>query len=306
VDATLVHSHFGPIGWSNLASVRRIPARHIVTFYGYDMSWLPATQPIWKHRYQELFRTVERVLCEGPFMAGALMRLGCPEEKICVHHLGVGSERISFVPRRWVPGAPLRVLIAGTFTEKKGIPDALEALGRIVGETEIQITIIGDARPQDPGDLRELKRIRAATEASGLGTVVRFLGYQTHARLFEEAYAHHIFLSPSVTGTDGDTEGGVPVTIIEMAATGMPVVSTYHCDIPNVIEHGRSGLLAREHDVRQLAEHIRWLIQRPDVWHEMAAAARHRIDREFNARIQGLRLAAIYEDTISSGLPNPV
>jgi colanic acid/amylovoran biosynthesis glycosyltransferase len=298
VGAGIVHSHFGPVGWSGMPSVQRTSARHIVTFYGYDMSWLPATQPIWKDRYQELFATADRVLCEGPFMAEALVRLGCPRGKIRVHHLGIEVDNIAFVPRRWTAGTPLRVLIAATFTEKKGIPDALEALGRIGRETRIEITIVGGARPNDVNDQRELGRIRAVIDRFGLGANVRFLGYQSHARLFEEAYDHHIFLSPSVTAADGDTEGGAPVTLIEMAATGMPIVSTNHCDIPNVITSHRSGLLANEHDVEQLAEHIKWLIRNPDAWAEMVTAARQHICIEFNAKTQGTRLASIYEEAL--------
>ncbi len=49
---------------------------------------------------------------------------------------------------------------------------------------------------------------------------------------------HHLFLSPSVTAPDGDSEGGAPVSIIEAAATGMPVVSTTHCDIPQAVDDG--------------------------------------------------------------------
>ncbi len=70
------------------------------------------------------------------------------------------------------------------------------------------------------------------------------MGYQPHSTLFAEAYRHHIFLSPSVTASTGDTEGGAPVSLIEMAATGMLIVSTTHCDIPEVIKHGVTGLLA--------------------------------------------------------------
>jgi colanic acid/amylovoran biosynthesis glycosyltransferase len=297
--ADIVHSHFGPVGWSDAKSVQRIPARHIVTFYGYDMSRLPVSEPIWRDRYKELFGTVDRVLCEGPFMGDVLVRLGCPKEKLRIHHLGIEAGKIAFVPRHWVAGTALRILIAATFTEKKGIPDALAALRRVAAETRAEITIIGGARPYELNDQRELARIQTTVDTYGLD--VRFLGYQTHARLFEEAYKHHIFLSPSVTAADGDAEGGVPVTLIEMAATGMPVVSTYHCDIPNVIKSGSSGLLAEEHDVDQLVEHIRWLIQNPDAWFDMVTAARQHIDREFDAEVQGGRLASLYEEVAKAG-----
>ena len=230
-------------------------------------------------------------------MGDALVRLGCPLEKVRIHHLGIETDKISFVPRHWAAGTALRVLIAATFTEKKGIPDALAALGRVAAETTVEVTIIGGARPHEMNDQRELARIQKTVDTYGLR--VRFLGYQSHARLFEEAYKHHIFLSPSVTAADGDTEGGVPVTLIEMAATGMPVVSTCHCDIPNVIKSRSSGLLAEEHDVDQLAEHMKWLIRNPDAWGDMVTAARQHICLEFNAKTQGARLAAIYQETLS-------
>lgn len=122
------------------------------------------------------------------------------------------------------------------------------------------------------------------------------LGYQPHAVLLEEAYRHHIFLSPSVTASDGDTEGGVPVAIIEMAATGMLVISTSHCDIPEVIQHQVTGLLARERDAEGLAVNLRWLIQHQDCWIPILEKGRRHLEAEYDACKQGLRLAQVYRE----------
>jgi len=105
-----------------------------------------------------------------------------------------------------------------------------------------------------------------------------------------------VFLSPSLTASDGDTEGGAPVSLIEMSASGMMVVSTTHCDIPGVVINGRTGLLAGEHDVDGLVTHLRWLIANPSQWATMRTAARAHIEAEFDARRQGERLAAIYRE----------
>src|SRR4051812_21366847 len=128
IDARVLHSHFGSGGWADLAHARRMGARHVVTFYGFDVNYLPVSQPVWYARYRELFAAVDLVLCEGPHFARSIEALGCPAAKIKVQHLGVPIEDIRFVPRQWQPGTPLRILIAGSFTEKKGIPYALEAL----------------------------------------------------------------------------------------------------------------------------------------------------------------------------------
>lgn len=295
--ARLLHSHFGNVGWANLEAAERVGLKHVVTFYGLDVNYLPSIEPRWYARYKELFARVDRVLCEGPHMAQCIRDLGCPSEKVMVHHLGVRVDEIPFRPRVWKPGEPLRVLIAASFREKKGIPSALQALGRLREDLELEITVIGDAGGEARSQA-EKRRIIRTIEECGLQARVRLMGYQPYAVVFDEAYRHHLFLSPSVTSADGDTEGGAPVTIIEMLATGMPVVSTTHCDIPEVIEHGVSGLLADERDVDGLERHLRWMVAHPEAWRAMAEAGRRRVEAEFNARVQGERLAAIYRELV--------
>ncbi len=296
VRARLLHSHFGNIGWANLPVARKAGLRHVVTFYGRDVSCLPVINWRYRSRYRKLFAQVDRVLCEGPHMAGRIVELGCPESKVRVHRLGIRVDHIAFKPRHWRPGTPLRILIMSSFTEKKGIPYALEALALLQRELPLEITLIGDAG----GVLMKEKKIILETVArTGLSSRIRMLGFLPHEATFEEAYRHHIFLSPSVTAADGDTEGGAPVSIIEMAATGMIVVSTAHCDIPQVIEDGVSGLLASERDPEGLARHLRWLAAHPDAWEGMTAHARAHIEAKFDARTQGQRLWELYQELLS-------
>lgn len=146
----------------------------------------------------------------------------------------------------------------------------------------------------------EKEKILATIDKHQLREKVRLLGYQPYCVFFEEAYKHHIFLSPSITASDGDTEGGAPVSIIEMAATGMPIVSTTHCDIPEVIKQGITGLLAPERDVAGLVNHLRWYINHPTQWAKLLDAGRKHIETEYDARTQGQKLAAIYQDVAKS------
>ena len=66
-------------------------------------------------------------------------------------------------------------------------------------------------------------------------------------------------LLPSITAQNGDTEAGAPVAILETQATGLPVISSYHADIPEVVVDGKSALLAPERDVGTLAKHLEYL-----------------------------------------------
>ena len=297
LHAPILHSHFGDTGWADRNVARRLGMRHIVTFYGYDLSYLPRTDARWRDRYADLFASVDLVLCEGGHMAASLEELGCPASRLRVQHIGIDSQRFAFRPRRREPHEALRVLIAASFTEKKGIPLALQALARIDGRVELEVTLIGDSSGGRRNDA-EKARILRAVETLGFSQKIRWLGYQPHAVLLREAYDHHIFLAPSRLAADGDCEGGAPVGLIEMAATGMPVVSTRHCDIPEVIEDGVGGLLADEGDVDGLVAHLRELISHPDRWAQLAMAARSRIEQHYDLRRQSARLAEIYRSVL--------
>ncbi len=299
-DPDLLHSHFGHEGWYNLRAVRETGARHVVTFYGQDVSWRPVALPRWRQRYRELFDTADLFLCEGPHMAGELHRLGCPRDRIVVHRLGVDLQRIAFSPRRWAPGRTLRVLMASSFREKKGIPYGLEALGRLRGSYPLEVTVVGDAVDQ-PGSQREKQRILAAIEAAGLGDAIQLPGFLPHDRLLEEAFAHHLFLAPSVTAVDGDAEGGAPVSIIEMAASGMPIVTTRHCDIPEVVVSGVNAELADERDVDGLVGGLETLLRAHEEWPDRLAAGRRHVDERFDAAAQGAALAQRYQTLLERG-----
>lgn len=297
--AELVHSHFGNIGWRDLPAVRRMKAPHVVSFYGFEIGRLPKREPVWHARYADMFASVDLVTCQGPYMAQSIVDLGCPADKIRINRLGIETERIAYHPRQWTPGTPLRVLIAAGFVEKKGIPSALHALAKIKDEVALEVTIIGDARAERQSQA-EKQRILDAISEGGLGPQVRMLGFQPHQKMIEEAYRNHIFLSPSITASDGDTEAGTVLAIIEMIATGMPVVSTRHCDIPTTIEHGRTGFLAEEGDVEGIAAGLRALIAEPGRWKAITDAARQHMERDFNAASQGAELASLYAEVIAT------
>jgi colanic acid/amylovoran biosynthesis glycosyltransferase len=228
-------------------------------------------------------------------MAATLKSLGCPEQKLAIQHLGVNVEELPFRERRRDHHEPLRILMVGSFREKKGIPDGLRALALLHKDgVNVEATLIGDATAERRC-VREKQRIFETLRDAGMELRVRLLGFQSHERMIEEAYRHHIFLSPSKTAGDGDAEGGAPVTLIEMAATGMPIVSTRHCDIPSIVNDGVTGLLAEEGDVHGLHMRLAELSDHPDRWGTMGAAGRHVVEERFNAAKLGPQLAGIYE-----------
>ncbi len=301
----IVHSHFGHNGWVDMPFVRAVGSRHVVTFYGGDLDLLPRKKPWWRSRFRSLLAHVDAVFCEGPFMAARVVDLGCRPDKVYVQHLGVDLNRLAFTPRTWKPGQPLRILVAASFREKKGLPYALEAIRGLDTPNEIQVTIVGDAG-RDKASQAEKKRILALVRAMGSRVAVTMKGYLAPEVLGRVAREHHLFMQPSLVASDGDTEGGAPVAILEMAAMGLMVVATTHCDIPELLAPSSHHLLARERDVDGLTKALRWLLENPGAWAAVRRANREHIEAEFDALVQGERLGRLYERVLGEGRENAV
>jgi len=293
----LIHAHFGPSGYSFLRFKSMFKLPLITTFYGFDLSKLPHQNSKWKLRYRKLFKEGDCFLVEGHHMKSHAMELGCSEEKIIVQHLGVDLNQIKFLPRRPEASDRIGVLIAGRFREKKGIPYGIEAFGRLrraYPQLQLDLTIIGDSNGA-PEEEKEKEKILTTIKKHRLNHYVRMMGYQPHSVFLREVERHHIFLSPSVHASNGDSEGGVPVSLIEASASGMPILSTNHCDIPEVIVDGQSGCLVPERDVRALTEGLEFLVSNPHMWERMGEEARQHIEKHYNIARQIDRLEEIYD-----------
>lgn len=298
-SVVLLHSHFGYIGFADLDMVRRLKVPHITTFYGCDLS-MPQREPIWEVRYHELLEKCNLFLTEGHYMKKCLVEMGCPEEKVIVQHLGVDLEKIPYIPRKIGPDGKIKILAVGTFTEKKGLPYALEAFALVREKhRNLEFILIGGVPNEtQPEFLRTREAIFNVIEKYNLKDSVKLLGYLPYDEYIKVAQEAHIFISPSVHAKDGDTEGGAPVSIIEMSAAGMPILSTFHCDIPEVVIDGQTGYLVPERDVEATAERLDYLVSHPERWQEMGHKGRQHIEKEYNLIHQVEKLENIYTDLI--------
>jgi colanic acid/amylovoran biosynthesis glycosyltransferase len=255
--ARLLHAHFGHWGVRALPLARSLGVPLVTSFYGVDMWRAPGGQEALARRYRRLFAEGACFLAEGPVAREQLIRLGCPPQKVRVHRLGVQVAEIPFALRSRTPGEPLRVLMAARFAEKKGFPFGVEACARLMAAgMALRLTIVGGAGP-GPAERAIARRVEGIIERYGVGEQVSLVGFVPRSRLREIAMEQHLLLHPSVRVADGDCEGGHPVVLTELAATGMPAIATTHCDIPQVVENGRNGWLVSEGDVEGLEGALR-------------------------------------------------
>jgi colanic acid/amylovoran biosynthesis glycosyltransferase len=113
-------------------------------------------------------------------------------------------------------------------------------------------------------------------------------------------YGSHIFLHPSQTGRDGNQEG-IPNSMLEAMATGLPVFATEHGGIPEAIENGVNGVLVRERDDEALAQALLNAAQDASLLSRIGRAGAEAVRRNFDSAVQAQRLEDIYLTLIGSG-----
>jgi colanic acid/amylovoran biosynthesis glycosyltransferase len=295
----LIHAHFGPDGCKFLPYAKLSGIPLITSFYGYDAYIVPQKNATWRRKYTELFKQGRLFLAEGPAMRDKLIEIGCPPEKIVIHHIGIEPDKYKFQVRK--PDGQIRLLVCGRFVEKKGIPYAIEALKHVISKTkaDVRLTIVGDSNHE--GALTaEKKKILNAIEKYDISDAVTLTGFIPHNELTRIIYDHHIFLAPSIHSADGNAEGGFPVILTEVLASGMPIVAFNHCDIPEIIQDGITGLMAPEHDINTFVDKLTYLIEHPDIWPEMGQAGRAYVEANYDIHKLNDRLIEIYKSLLNN------
>lgn len=288
----VIHAHFGPRGWEAIKLRGSLSIPIITSFYGYDVSRY-ALEAEWVKRYEELFREGSLFLVEGDFMKSRLVQLGAPEEKVKVQRIAVDLDELPFRVRRPKgSNEPVVLFFCGRFIEKKGLRYALEAIAIARRRhCNVEFRVVGDGvlRPQLEAFVRE----------NGLEGFVRFLGEMSHAQYLQAMNDADIYVHHSITAADGNSEGGAPTTILEAQAMGLPVISTLHADIPNVVVPGKSALLSAERDCEAMADNIVRLCREPDRWQEMGRVGRSFIEQHHDIKREICTLEDHYLSVLS-------
>lgn len=286
----LLHVHFGYHGVKLQGLKKRLNVPMICSFYGDDAFSHPLNPGVVKD-YQQLFQEADMILVLGPYMKKALMTLGCQEEKLRIHHLGIDVDTIPFQKRIIQQDQPIRFLIASSFLEKKGIDIAIQALATLKDRYSFTLDIIGD------GPLKS--SLLSLIDHHKMQSRVTLHGYRPYDYFIQLAQTCHVFIQASKTGAKNNKEG-TPMAIVDAMATGMAIVATRHSDIPEIVQEDIHGYLAEENDVAGLTKALENLLMRPTTIGMMGEAGRNYIADEFNAAKQTKRLEELYQQLIET------
>jgi colanic acid/amylovoran biosynthesis glycosyltransferase len=191
----------------------------------------------------------------------------------------------------------IRLLSVGRLVEKKGFEYAIMAAARVIQQfPHIQYEIAGD------GPLKSsLKRIIAEL---GIAKNVRLVGWRDREEILHLLRTAHIFIAPSVTTEDGDQEG-IPMVLHEAMASRLPVVSTRHTGIPELVYDGETGFLVPERDPEAIADKVSYLLKNPDRRHKMGERGRAQIEQYHDFDRQTDRLIEIYRSLLEGRSLSP-
>jgi colanic acid/amylovoran biosynthesis glycosyltransferase len=288
----IIHCHFGPTG--NLAvllkEVGAIRGKVITAFHGYDLSSYIGKNG--NRVYEKLFEKGELFLPISRRWKKKLIKLGCPKGKVLVHRMGIDVGRLGFLQRKIWKNGKINILSVARLVEKKGVEYGIQAVAKVLKDyPDLQYSIAGDGSLK-----RDLVRLINKLD---IDENVKLLGWKQQNEISELMSHADILLAPSVTGKGGDQEG-IPVVLMEAMARGLPVISTYHSGIPELVQDGISGFLLRERDVDGLAEKLEHLITHPEMRDQMGAEGRKYVEENYNIDKLNNRLVEIYKETWTS------
>lgn len=217
-----------------------------------------------------------------------LMRVSEPRdwEKLEVAPLGVDTAL--FAPPAARPSAPpVEILCVGRLSAEKGHPVLIAAFERVVRSgRNARLRLVGDG-PYRPALERQVSEL-------GLSGYVLFEGALNQPELRRVYAEAHVMVLPSFAE-------GIPVVLMEAMATQLPCIASQITGIPELIEHGSSGLLVTASHEEQLAAAMICLIDSPATRERLAIAARERILRHFDVHTNAARLADIFRRRLSTG-----
>src|ERR1700736_3752836 len=284
-NAQLLHIFFGHIAVHLLPLIRAWSKPSIVSFHGADVL-VDMEKPAYRRATKQMLDAVTRVFVRSASLQRAVIELGCDENKIDIVRTGIPLDQFPFRDREFPANGEWRFVQASRLIEKKGLATTLHAFTHFLTQyPNATLTIAGEG-PM----LCELKEL---TRKLRIDNRVALPGFVSQEKLRDIFYESDIFLHPSETGRDGNQEG-IPNSMLEAMASGLPVFATNHGGIPEAIENGVSGILVPERDHAALAHVLLEAVQDRHLLSRLAQCGAKAVAEKFDQRIQVLQLETLY------------
>jgi len=211
-------------------------------------------------------------------------RLGDLPKKPKIVHCGVDIDEFAYQRDERRANS---IVAVGRLDEIKGFDHLIHACARLKKKgIDVTCDVIGE------GEQRSM--LERLISNFGLEHNVRLLGVMSQDEVRRRIQEAEIFALPSIPDRNGNMDG-IPVALMEAMALGTPVISTRVSGIPELIEHQQTGWMCEPKDVDGLASGLEMLLSDADLRDRLAAAARKRIEDDFDCRKEAGKLLQLFE-----------
>jgi colanic acid/amylovoran biosynthesis glycosyltransferase len=275
VEPDYIHAEFGRMGVlaSRIASVSR-PL--VVFMHAYDITAVPKN-PVWYRRYTRLWRPGVTVLTPSEFMRQKVIELGASAAQVLVQQNGIDLQAWSYSDAASRFHGKASFLFVGRLIDKKGPRQLVEAFARmraLAPELDAELVLCGS------GSLEAV--LREDVKRLGLSNAVHMRGAVSSDEVRQAMRHAHIMVQHSVETASGDMEG-LPVSLTEAAACGLPIIATRHSGIPEIVIDGVNGYLVPENDIDSMAAKMTELARDPQRWSAFGRAGRALVEDRFDS-----------------------
>jgi colanic acid/amylovoran biosynthesis glycosyltransferase len=284
-EPDLVHVYYGHKAVHFHDMLRAWGGPFVVSFHGVDVSKF-LDEPGYAEALKRVFKDAKLVMGRSQSLLDRLVELGCPAEKLRLNRTPIPLEHLAASVRRPPTDGQWRLVQACRLIEKKGILTTLKALSIVKRQHPgVRYVLCGDG-PLKP-------KIEESVKKRGLEDNVELQGWLDQQQLLQQYRIAQLFLHPSEKTKEEDQEG-IPNSMLEAMATGLPVVATLHGGIPEAVTSGHDGLLVPERSSEPLAEAILKLMNDSGELARMSQNAASSVRTNFGSDAQIAAMEDVY------------
>lgn len=268
----VVLAEYGVSGAKNFDVIEKLNIPLVIHFHGFDAAHYKTIEK-YGELYKKMFDYASAIIVVSEKMKNDVIKLGCPIDKI---------QYITYEPNKKFfknePNYNSNIISAvGRFADKKAPYYTILAFKKVYEKNKNLKLVMG-------GDGPLFDTCQNLVKYLGLSHAIEFKGVLNQKEVVELFNKSFCFVQHSIIALNGDSEG-TPVAVLEASASALPIVSTKHAGIPDVVKHGHTGFLVNEGNVDEMANYILKLAKDRDLAKQMGEKGRNRVQEKYTSHI---------------------